>query len=142
MVSKVVEVSAFGIEMLAVAVIVLAAGYGTARFLLDARRDAAVAYKGYKAQLAKALLLGLELLVAADIVRTVGVDPSLLAVAALGLLIVVRTFLSWSLELEISGRWPWQKRRQDLDETATAEERRSEERRVGKECRSRWSPYH
>jgi uncharacterized membrane protein len=103
---KALEVSALGVELLAVAIIVVAVGYGTFRFVSQMPRDAA-AYRRYKSHLAKALLLGLELLVAADIVRTVGIEPSLNAVAVLGLLIVVRTFLSWSLGVEIEGRWPW-----------------------------------
>jgi uncharacterized membrane protein len=54
------------------------------------------------------LLLGLELLVAADIVRTVAEDATLLNVAVLGAIVFVRTFLSWSLVVEMEGRWPWQ----------------------------------
>jgi uncharacterized membrane protein len=65
------------------------------------------AYAQYKVQLAKALLLGLEFLVAADIVRTVALEPTLHNVGILGLLVLVRTFLSWSLVVEIEGRWPW-----------------------------------
>jgi uncharacterized membrane protein len=56
------------------------------------------------------LLLGLELLVAADVVRTVALEPTLNNVAILGLLVVVRTFLSWSMSVEVEGRWPWQRR--------------------------------
>ena len=52
-------------------------------------------------------MLGLEILVAADVVRTVALEPTLLNVATLGLLVVVRTFLSWSLAVEIEGHWPW-----------------------------------
>jgi uncharacterized membrane protein len=55
------------------------------------------------------VLLGLDLLIAADIIRTVTLDPTLENVAALGLLVVVRTFLSWALVLEAEGRWPWQR---------------------------------
>ena len=62
----------------------------------------------YKVYLGKALLLGLEFLVAADIVRTVALEPTLLNVGLLAILVVVRTFLSWSLVVEIEGRWPWQ----------------------------------
>lgn len=57
------------------------------------------------------ILLGLELLVAADIIRTVAVTPTLDSVAVLAAIVVIRTFLSWSLELEITGQWPWQKRK-------------------------------
>ena len=68
------------------------------------------AYESYKHQLGKTLLLGLEFLVAADVVRTVALEPTLTNVAVLGLLVVIRTFLSWSLTVEIEGRWPWQTR--------------------------------
>jgi uncharacterized membrane protein len=56
----------------------------------------------------RVLLLGLELPVAADIVRSVALEPTLDSVGVLGLLVVIRTFLSWSLIVEIEGRWPWQ----------------------------------
>ncbi len=65
-------------------------------------------YEWYRQTLARAILLGLELLVAADIINTVAVDPSFRSVGVLGLIVLVRTFLSFTLELEISGRWPWQ----------------------------------
>ena len=58
--------------------------------------------------LGRSILLGLEILVAADIIKTVAVTPTLESVAVLAAIVVIRTFLSWSLELEISGRWPWQ----------------------------------
>ena len=57
-----------------------------------------------------ALLLGLEFLVAADIIRTVAIETTLTNVAVLGALVVVRTVLSWSLVVEMDGRWPWQGR--------------------------------
>ncbi len=63
------------------------------------------------------MLLGLDLLIAADIIRTVTLEPTLENVAALGLLVVVRTFLSWALVLEADGRWPWQQSR-DLQSPA------------------------
>jgi uncharacterized membrane protein len=66
-------------------------------------------YSSFRSQLGRSILLGLELLVGADIVRTVAVTPTIESVLALGLVVVIRTFLSFSLELEISGRWPWQK---------------------------------
>lgn len=55
-----------------------------------------------------ALLLGLEILVAADIIRTIALEPSFSSVGVLGLLVIVRTFLSWSIVVELEGRWPWQ----------------------------------
>jgi uncharacterized membrane protein len=65
-------------------------------------------YPLFRRHLGRSILLGLELLVAADIIRTVAVTPTLGSVGVLAVIVVIRTFLSWSLELEISGRWPWQ----------------------------------
>jgi hypothetical protein len=58
--------------------------------------------------LGKALLLGLELMVAADVIRTVTFEPTVANVAVLGSLVLVRTFLSWSMSVELEGQWPWQ----------------------------------
>jgi uncharacterized membrane protein len=66
-------------------------------------------YRRFRQQLGRTILLGLELLVAADIVRTVAVTPTIRSVSVLGVIVLIRTFLSFSLELEITGRWPWQK---------------------------------
>jgi uncharacterized membrane protein len=74
-------------------------------------RRAGPLYTRFRRVLGRAILLGLELLVAADIIKTVAVTPTLESVAVLGIIVLIRTFLSWSLELEISGRWPWQKSR-------------------------------
>src|SRR4051795_2247866 len=79
-----------------------------------AQRDRAgrpAAYRVYRQQVGRAILLGLEFLVAGDIIRTVAVDPSFSGVGVLALLVVVRTFLSFTLEVELEGRWPWQPRR-------------------------------
>ncbi|MBT9605943.1 DUF1622 domain-containing protein [Microbacterium sp.] len=66
-------------------------------------------YSRFRRFLGRSILLGLELLVAADIIRTVAVTPTLASVGVLAAIVLIRTFLSWSLELEITGRWPWQK---------------------------------
>ncbi|MBG6184361.1 putative membrane protein [Arthrobacter sp. CAN_A214] len=66
-------------------------------------------YEQYRRRLGRSILLGLELLVAADIIRTVAVTPTFESVGVLALIVLIRTFLSFSLELEITGRWPWQK---------------------------------
>ena len=68
-----------------------------------------LAYSYLRKGFGRAILVGLELLVAADIIRTVAIEPSLQNVAVLGLIVVIRTFLSWSLEVEINGQWPWQR---------------------------------
>jgi len=107
-----VERSATGLELLAVAIIVVTILIATATYVgMILRRVADVTtYRGYRHQVARALLLGLEILVAADIIRTVALEPTLKNVAILGLLVLIRTFLSWGLVVEIEGRWPWQTR--------------------------------
>jgi uncharacterized membrane protein len=65
-------------------------------------------FEMFKRHIARALLVGLDVLIAADIIRTVTLEPTLENVAALGLLVVVRTFLTWTLVVEAEGRWPWQ----------------------------------
>ena len=65
------------------------------------------AYQPLRQGLARAILLGLEFLVAADIIRSVALEPTFQSVGVLGLIVLVRTFLSWSLEVEITGEWPW-----------------------------------
>ena len=57
----------------------------------------------------RAILLGLEILVAADIISTVTLTPTMESVIVLGIIVLIRTFLSWSLALELDGRWPWQR---------------------------------
>ncbi len=66
-------------------------------------------YDRFRQQLGRVILLGLELLVAADIIRTVAVAPTLGSVVVLGVIVLVRTFLSFSLEVELTGQWPWQR---------------------------------
>jgi uncharacterized membrane protein len=94
---------------------VLAIALGIAFVVLLALRDVARrgsvgVYTEFRQRLGRAILLGLELLVAADIIRTVAITPTLESVAVLGGIVLVRTFLSFSLEVELSGRWPWQRR--------------------------------
>ena len=102
-----IEYAALAIEVFAVAIIVIAIVHGTIRYLIRINQQASDAYQRLKAQLGKALLFGLDFLVAADIVRTVALGPNLQNVVILGLLVIIRTFLSWSLVVEIEGHWPW-----------------------------------
>jgi uncharacterized membrane protein len=107
----IIEVAALAIEILAVSIIVIGTISATVAFLtrLRGQPERQPAFEQYKIRLGRALLLGLEILVAADIVRTVALEPNLTNVAVLGLLVLIRTFLSWSLVVEIEQRWPWQK---------------------------------
>ncbi|MEJ2262642.1 MAG: DUF1622 domain-containing protein [Anaerolineales bacterium] len=106
-----IELAALLIEVLAVIIILVSVLYGTVNFLIRTYlKKVALGerFTEYKHTLGRALLLGLEILVAADVVRTVALEATLLSVAVLGLLVLIRTFLSWSLVVEIEGRWPWQ----------------------------------
>ena len=103
----IIEIATKGIEVLAVAIIIAGVTVGTLRFLIRGASDQT--YNEYKQILDKALLLGLNILVAADIVRTVALDPTVTNIVGLGLLVVVRTFLSWALFVELNERWPWQR---------------------------------
>ena len=82
---------------------------------LKDRARAQVAYRVYRQQVGKAILLGLEFLVAGDIIRTVAVAPTFAGVGVLAILVAVRTFLSFTLDVELSGRWPWQSRPKAAD---------------------------
>lgn len=96
------------VDAAGVAVIVIGAAIATwAAAVRFARHDAGT-YRAFRQQLGRTILLGLELLVAGDIVRTVAAQPTLTSVAILGLIVLIRTFLSFSLEVELTGRWPWQ----------------------------------
>lgn len=106
--SDVVEVVGQAIDAAGVAVIVIGAAWATLRYAQAAMRREEQAYRLYRRRLGQAILLGLEFLVAADIIRTVAVAPTFNSVGVLAIIVLIRTFLSFTLELEISGRWPWQ----------------------------------
>ena len=107
---EIIEGVGKAIDVAGVAAIVVGALVATAIAVGRlARRERSV-YGPYRRSLGRAILLGLELLVAADIIRTVAVAPTLENVVVLAGIVLIRTFLSFSLELEISGRWPWQKK--------------------------------
>jgi uncharacterized membrane protein len=106
------QVAAHAIELLAVVIILAGVAVGTTRFLFY--RATYQAYNQYKETLGNALLLGLNVLVAADIVRTVALEPTITNILGLGLLVLVRTFVSWSLLVELEERWPWQVQRSRL----------------------------
>ncbi|MDQ4099950.1 MAG: DUF1622 domain-containing protein [Chloroflexota bacterium] len=108
--SELIERAGQVIEGAGVAVIVLGAVIATIRFLSGGRqRSGSDAYQAYRHSVGRAILLGLEFLVAGDIIRTVAVDPTFRSVGVLAGIVLIRTFLSLTLELEIEGRWPWQR---------------------------------
>lgn len=106
-----VERAALAVEALAALLIFGSVVIATLAWLVRsaaARETLVATYKDYRRRLGRALLVGLEILVAADIIRTVVLDSTLRSIAGLGLLVLIRTFLSWSITLEIEGRWPWE----------------------------------
>lgn len=104
-----IELAGRVIDGAGVAVVVLGAVAATVFAISRAVRRQGPVYRPYRRFLGRSILLGLELLVAADIIRTVAVTPTLTSVGVLAGIVLIRTFLSFSLELEITGRWPWQK---------------------------------
>lgn len=97
------------VDVVGVAVIVVGAAAASWTAIATVRaRSGAPVYEAYRGNLGRSILLGLEFLVAADIIKTVAVTPTFTSVGVLALIVLIRTFLSWSLQLEITGRWPWQ----------------------------------
>jgi len=109
-IKKLIDLVAESVEVLAVLIIVGGIVYGMVSHLFHRGQTAGDAYKRLKENIGKSLLLGLEFLIAADIIRTVTLDPTMNSALLLGVLVLIRTFLSWSLVVEIEGRWPWQAR--------------------------------
>ena len=114
----IVEISAIewlanGIEVFGVVTILAGAVVATALFALRVLRktDFNSAYTQYRSNLGRAILLGLEFLVAGDIIATILIEPTITRAGALGIVVLIRTFLSFSLETEIEGCWPWERAR-------------------------------
>jgi uncharacterized membrane protein len=99
------------VEVIGIGVILLGAVASAVLYLRSLARDGAgPAYKALRSNLGRSILLGLELLVAADIINTVAIEPTLDSLAVLAGIVIIRTFLSFALEVEIEGKWPWQGR--------------------------------
>ncbi len=99
------------VELIGIAVLIAGAVLATGAFLFRLARGGSFGdcYHDLRADLGRAILLGLEFLVIADIIGTVAVEPTLDNLGVLAVIVTIRTLLSFALELEVSGRWPWQK---------------------------------
>jgi len=100
------------VEIAGTAIIVVGAFGSLAIFLARLVRGAGpreTLIASFRSSLGRSILLGLEFLVAADIINTVAVEPTVQSLLVLAGIVLIRTFLSFSLEVEIEGRWPWQK---------------------------------
>ena len=105
---EIIETVGTAVETAGVAIMVIGATIATVRFLFWRKGNTVNAYRLCRQDMGRAILLGLEFLVAGDIIDTVVVDPTLDNVMVLGLIIIIRTFLSIFLHLEVEHRWPWQ----------------------------------
>jgi uncharacterized membrane protein len=107
-----IDFAADGLDILAVVIMVSFILVGTVTGVGRFLKNIAGAYTKYRVVLARTIQIGLELLVAADIIRTVSTPLTTLNLLLLSGLVVVRTFLGWTLTVEIEGRWPWQGERE------------------------------
>jgi uncharacterized membrane protein len=117
MFKEIVEWVALVIDGAGVLVIVSGLVVAGGRYLA-ARHQVSNPYHQLRQDLGRGILLGLELLVAADIIRSVAVPPTLEGVLVLGLIVLIRTVLSMSLQVELEGRWPWQRAQVDRADQA------------------------
>ena len=115
-----VDQLAKALELLGVAIIVGGIVLATLRFVRDGRRahDWQSAYPNYRSNIGRGILLGLELLVGADIISTITAPLTFESVGLLAAIVMIRTFLSFSLETEIEGCWPWQRAAKEADRGA------------------------
>ena len=101
-------VDAVGVGVIVVGLLVATVSFVDQAQRRDANREDT--YREYRPGIGRAILLGLEFLVAADIIRTVAVSPTFTSAGVLAIIVLIRTFLSMALQVELEGRWPWQRR--------------------------------
>lgn len=114
-------IGVIGIAIEIFGVMVIVSGLAWSTWLFARERMAERHFDAYKIRIGRSLLLGLEVVVAADIVRTIALELTLKSLALLAGLVLIRTFLSWTLVLEIEGRWPWQREAMVSDSLVTRE---------------------
>lgn len=109
MFEQIIYYSTKSIELAGVLVVIGGALAATFHYFKNFRHESPETYELFKKQLGRSILLGLEFLVAADIIATVAIKPSMESVTILGLIVIIRTFLSFSLNIELEGKLPWRK---------------------------------
>ncbi len=113
LIAPILKPLASGLEFFGVGVILIGVAVATAGFVRDLTTDdRREAYDRYRANLGRGILLGLEILIGADIIATIISPLTWESVGLLGLIVLIRTFLSFSLEAEIDGQWPWSRNAQ------------------------------
>jgi uncharacterized membrane protein len=120
-----VDQLAKGLELIGVAIIVGGIALATLTFIRDGRRtgDWQSVYPHYRSNIGRGILLGLELLVGADIISTITAPLTFESVGLLAAIVLIRTFLSFSLETEIEGCWPWQRAAKDAGRSELLDQR-------------------
>jgi uncharacterized membrane protein len=103
------SLTGLALDLVGVLIVAIGSLLSLARFLLRPRVAYGQSYRLLREDVGRAILLGLEFLIAGDIIRSVVVDPTLLNILTLGLIVLIRTFLSMTLQLEVEGSWPWQR---------------------------------
>lgn len=104
-----IECTARFIEVAGITAIIIGIAIALIKYAFGLQKQQIRSYKTLRQELGKAILLGLEILVAGDIIATVVTEPTMQRVLVLGVIVLIRTFLSFSIQLEIEGRFPWQK---------------------------------
>ena len=113
--TETISYAGYAIEAIGVFIVILGSIYSSVLFVRDFRQlPEGAAYQTFRRQLGRSIILGLEFLIAGDIIRTVIVEATLESVIVLGIIVLIRTFLSITLYLEVEGRWPWQGEKQDI----------------------------
>jgi uncharacterized membrane protein len=110
-IDHIASVAGHAVELAGIVVLVAGGALASVAFVVRLTRGMtfSAAYHELRADLGRAILLGLEFLVIADIIGTVAVEPTLHNLGVLAVIVAIRTLLSFALELEVSGRWPWQR---------------------------------
>lgn len=112
--TEIISIAGYSIEAIGVVVVIIGTILSSIVFIRSFRQlPEGVAYFTYRRQLGRSIILGLEFLVAGDIIRTVIVSATLESVAVLGVIVLIRTFLGWTLHVEVEGRWPWEQADKD-----------------------------
>jgi uncharacterized membrane protein len=113
LIAPILKPLASGLEFFGVSVILIGVVVATVGYVRDlSAKDKRDAYDRYRASLGRGILLGLEILIGADIIATIISPLTWESVGLLGLIVLIRTFLSFSLEAEIDGQWPWSRNTQ------------------------------
>ena len=114
--TEIISYAGYAIETVGVFVVILGSIFSSVVFVRSFRQlPEGIAYQNLRRQLGRSIILGLEFLIAGDIIRTVIVDATLENVVVLGIIVLIRTFLSLTLHLEVEGRWPWQAEQQNTE---------------------------